>query len=57
MVVDTMKLMCDLTEKETRLKIAADLLDRKEKESLFVNDEVIRTVLGGEQNEVKKADS
>lgn len=57
MVVDTMKLMCDLTEKETRLKIAVDLLDRKEKESLFVNDEVIRTVLGGEQNEVKKADS
>ena len=57
MVVDTMKLMCDLTEKETRLKIAADLLDQKEKNSLFVNDEVIRTVLGGEQNEVKKADS
>ncbi len=57
MVVDTMKLMCDLTEKETRLKIAADLLDRKEKESLFVNDEVIRTVLGGVKNEVKKADS
>lgn len=57
MVVDTMKLMCDLTEKETRLKIAVDLLDRKEKECIFVNDEVIRTVLGGEQNEVKKADS
>lgn len=57
MVVDTMKLMCDLTEKETRLKIAVDLLDQKEKKSLFVNDEVIRTVLGGEQNEVKKADS
>lgn len=57
MVVDTMKLMCDLTEKETRLKIVVDLLDRKEKESLFVNDEVIRTVLGGVKNEVKKADS
>ena len=54
MVVDTMKLMCDLTEKETRLKIAVDLLDQKEKKSLFVNDEVIRTVLGVEQNEVKK---
>ena len=54
MVVDTMKLMCDLTEKETRLKIAVDLLDQKEKKSLFVNDEVIRTVLGGEQNEVNK---
>lgn len=57
MVVDTTKLMCDLTEKETRLKIAVGLLDRKEKESLFVNDEVIRTVLGGVKNEVKKADS
>lgn len=57
MVVDTMKLMCDLKEKETRLKIAVDLLDRKEKECIFVNDEVIRTVLGGVKNEVKKADS
>lgn len=57
MVVDTMKCMCDLTEKETRLKIAVDLLDRKEKECIFVNDEVIRTVLGGVKNEVKKADS
>ena len=57
MVVDTMKLMCDLKEKETRLKIAVDLLDRKEKECIFVNDEVIRTVLGGVKNEVKKVDS
>ena len=57
MVVDTMKLMCDLTEKETRLKIAADLLDQKDKESLYVGDDVIRTVLGGVKNEVKKADS
>ena len=53
MVVDTMKLMCDLTEKETRLKIAVDLLDRKEKDSLFVNVEVIRSVLGGEHNDDK----
>lgn len=57
MVVDTMKLMCDLTEKETRLKIAVDLLDQKDKESLYVGDDVIRTVLGGVKNEVKKADS
>lgn len=57
MVVDTMKLMCDLTEKETRLRIAADLLDQKDKESLYVGDDVIRTVLGGVKNEVKKADS
>lgn len=57
MVIDTMKLMCDLTEKETRLKIAVDLLDQKDKESLYVGDDVIRTVLGGVKNEVKKADS
>ena len=57
MVVDTMRIMCDLAEKETRLKIAVDLLDQKEKNSLFVSDEVIRTVLGGVKNEVKKADS
>lgn len=57
MVVDTMKLMCDLTEKETRLKIAVDLLDQKDKESLYVGDDVIRTVIGGVKNEVKKADS
>lgn len=57
MVVDTMKIMCDLTEKETRLKIAVDLLDQKDKESIYVGDDVIRTVLGGVKNEVKKADS
>lgn len=56
-MVDTTKLMCDLTEKEIRLKIAVDLLDQKDKESLYVGDDVIRTVLGGVKNEVKKADS